>query len=161
MVNRAIAKYTKRVEQQFKIIENQFQSVNADIENQIFNASQRLYNDLKSMDQSLSNILEDQHLVKYIFFPSRHFRKYILCLFFQDTYTQLDVVQSNFVLLDGLINERNRKIEDFMDALRDLEKQRTTLVQNCYKRHMVDNRQQPNNSIDHLYKQYLKVNQTL
>lgn len=59
--------------------------------------------------------------------------------------------------MDGLINERNQKIEDFMDALRDLEKQRTMMIQNCYKRYIVDIKQQPGNSLEILYKKYLKV----
>lgn len=63
MVNRAIARYAERIERQFEMIENQFKSINEEIELRIFSASKGLDNDLKSIDNSLLNILKDKNLV--------------------------------------------------------------------------------------------------
>lgn len=91
----------------------------------------------------------------------RNIFKYSLVLFVQDTYMQFDMVRSTFILVNRLIDERNQKINDFMDVLQDLEKKRTTLVEDCYKRNMIDNKELPYDSFQRLYKKYLKVNQTL
>lgn len=59
--------------------------------------------------------------------------------------------------VDQLIDKRNRNINDFMDVLRDLERERTTLIENCYRQHMLDVKQVSENSFEWLYEKYLKV----
>lgn len=76
----------------------------------------------------------------------------------QETYRKFDVIKSTYMRVDVLVNERNKKINDFMDSLRDLEKERTALIEGCYKRHMIDIKQLPGDSFERLYEKYLKVN---
>lgn len=63
-VDKAIARYSERIDRQFEDIENNFKSINEEIERKIFNASQELDTELKSIDHSLSYILNDKNLVK-------------------------------------------------------------------------------------------------
>lgn len=74
---------------------------------------------------------------------------------------QFNVVRSMFVHVEKLIKERNKKINDFMDVLRELEKERTKLIEDCYKRYMIDIKHLPGDAFQRLYEKYLKVNQIL
>lgn len=56
-----------------------------------------------------------------------------------------------------MIKERDGKINGFMDVVRDLEKERTDLVQSCYKQHMLYIKRLPGDSYERLYEKYLKV----
>lgn len=71
---------------------------------------------------------------------------------------QFDVVKSMFIHIDKLINKRSRKINEFMDVLRDLEKEKTKLTEDCYKRYMIDIKQLPGDALQRLYNKYIKVN---
>lgn len=74
---------------------------------------------------------------------------------------QFDIARSTFILVNRLINKRNQNINDFMDVLQILEKRRTNLIEHCYKRYMIDNKELPSDSFQRLYKKYLKVNKSL
>lgn len=63
VVSKAIAEHNDHVDRLIEIIENEFKSINDDIERQIFNACQGLINTLNAQDNSLSDVLEDQNSV--------------------------------------------------------------------------------------------------
>lgn len=65
-VNRAIAKYTERVDQQIEIVENGFKSINDEIERRILNASQTLDESLNVIDKTLAGLLDDRKSVSVI-----------------------------------------------------------------------------------------------
>jgi len=44
-----------------------------------------------------------------------------------------------------------------MDELHDFEKERTTLIKDCYQQHMLDVKQLSEDSFERLYEKYLKV----
>jgi len=69
-----------------------------------------------------------------------------------------ELIQSYFVAADKLINKRNQKIDDFMDTLSQLEKERTTLIEKCHNGYMLDLKQRSADSYERLYEKYLKVN---
>lgn len=59
--------------------------------------------------------------------------------------------------VDQLISKRNQDIKNFMEALRELEMERTMSVEGCYRQHMLCLRQLSEDSFDMLYEKYLKV----
>lgn len=63
VVSRAIVQQKNQVDGLTEIIENEFKSINDDIERQIFNACQELINNLNVLDNSLSGILENRNSV--------------------------------------------------------------------------------------------------
>lgn len=63
VVSRAIAQHKDQVNGLIEIIENEFKSINDDIERQIFNVCQELINTLNVLDNSLSGILENRNSV--------------------------------------------------------------------------------------------------
>lgn len=64
MVSNAEVRISEQINRLIGIVENKFQSINAKIECKILNASQTLDESLNAIDNTLSNILEDQELVK-------------------------------------------------------------------------------------------------
>jgi len=74
---------------------------------------------------------------------------------------QFDLLRTCFLAADALISGRNRKIDDFVNALRDLEKERTALVEDCHKRYMLDIKRLSADTYERLYEKYLKVNRKI
>lgn len=62
-----------------------------------------------------------------------------------------------FENVDELVAGRNQNIDNFMNTLRDLEKERTTLIESCFKRHMLAVKQLSPDSFERLYEKYLQV----
>lgn len=76
----------------------------------------------------------------------------------QDDFLQFDSLKECFVDVNILINKRNQKINDFMAELRDLEKERTKLIESCYKQNIILNiKQLSADTFQQLYEKYLKV----
>lgn len=67
-VSRAIARCAEYVNQHVKIVENQFISINNNIEHQILNASRALNKSLNNINNSLAKIYDDRKSVneKYV-----------------------------------------------------------------------------------------------
>lgn len=76
----------------------------------------------------------------------------------QDEYMQFDLLQTFFLSVDELIDRRNGKIDDFLNAMRDLEKERTTLIEDCKERYMSEIKRLSLDSYERLYEKHLKVN---
>lgn len=64
VISNAEVRISEQINRQIETVENRFQSINAEIERKILNASQTLDESLNGIDNTLSNILEDQKLVK-------------------------------------------------------------------------------------------------
>lgn len=71
---------------------------------------------------------------------------------------QFEMIRSMFVHVDKLIKERNQKINYFMDVLHYLDKDRIKMIEDCYKRYMIDINYLPGDAFQRLYEKYLKVN---
>ncbi|KAE9527257.1 hypothetical protein AGLY_012955 [Aphis glycines] len=139
-VNRAIARHTERVDRHIEIVENGFKSINDEIEHKILEASEALDKSLNVIDNSLSTILDDQK---------------------SDEFIQFDSLKKCFLVVNDLINERNQNINSFMNVLYDFEKERTTLIKDCYQQHMLNVKQLSGDSFVWLYEKYLKNYNTI
>lgn len=163
VVSRAMAKCVEQVDRQIEFVEHEFKSINTETERRILNASRALDVSLNVIDNTLSEI-NDRNPVnikgakRRIILILSIFNALLLVAFaLQDDFMEFDLVKKYSVDVDLLIDKRNRNINDFMDVLRDTERERTTLIENCYKRHMLDIKQVSENSFEWLYEKYLKV----
>lgn len=75
----------------------------------------------------------------------------------QNGSTQFDLIKKRSADVDGLLNERDRNINNCIDQLRALEKERTTLVEACYRQRMLSLRRFSTDAFDRLYEKFLKV----
>lgn len=71
---------------------------------------------------------------------------------------QFDLLRKSFKDVEDLINKRNQNINDFIVVIRELEKERTVLIEKCYRQYMSDIKQLSGESFEWLYEKYLKVN---
>lgn len=59
--------------------------------------------------------------------------------------------------MNDMVDQRNNSINGFMDTLHELEKKRTSMIESCYKDHMLVIKRLSSDSFEKLYKKYLEV----
>lgn len=59
--------------------------------------------------------------------------------------------------MNDMVDQRNSSIDDFMETLHGLEKKRTSMIESCYKQHMLVIKRLSCDSFEKLYKKYLEV----